>query len=363
MELSPFPYQGPLEPDEVQGRDDLADDLVERITERRVSALLGPRRYGKTSVLRRVAAVLEDAGTNVIWVDLYEVTSLADVAVRLDAALAATTGSFAERAATIAAGAQVNLGLLRIELRRPARDRPDPTMALHGLLEVLVRSAAGAPTTVVFDEFSSIGRVTGAAGLLRTAFQHHYRTIGLVFAGSEPSMMRTLFTGESQPFYGQADLVEIGPLAPEAVHAILTDGFAATGRRVGPVASRIAGFAGGHPQRTMQLADAAWRRTPPGASATVDTWDLALADVRGATAAGLERLYSGYESGEKGVLRLVAVGRPLFGADASVLGLSSGSAQHARARLLEKGDLAGSGGSVSVVDPVFADWIRNRFPL
>ena len=63
MEVSPFPHQGPLDPDAVVGRDDLVADLIERVTERRVTALLGPRRFGKTSVMRRVVDDLERAGT------------------------------------------------------------------------------------------------------------------------------------------------------------------------------------------------------------------------------------------------------------------------------------------------------------
>ena len=80
MDSSPFPYQGPLEPGQVRGRDELVQDLTERVTERRVTALLGPRRYGKTSVLRRITADLSEVTP--VWVDLYEVTSMADVAVR-----------------------------------------------------------------------------------------------------------------------------------------------------------------------------------------------------------------------------------------------------------------------------------------
>ncbi|MGQ0521721.1 MAG: hypothetical protein ACT4PX_11305, partial [Actinomycetota bacterium] len=136
MDLSPFPYQGPLDPAQVQGRDDLLGDLIGRITSRRVTALLGPRRYGKTSVLRRVAADLHEATT--VWVDLYEVTSMADVAVRFDDALGATTGGFAEAARAMAAGVSIRLGVVKVELTGPARNRPDPALAFHGLLEVLV---------------------------------------------------------------------------------------------------------------------------------------------------------------------------------------------------------------------------------
>ena len=49
---------------------------------------------------------------------------------------------------------------------------------------------------------------TAAAGLLRTKLQHHYQEIGLVFAGSQLSLMRAMFTDVARPFYGQAELVE-----------------------------------------------------------------------------------------------------------------------------------------------------------
>ena len=55
------------------------------------------------------------------------------------------------------------------------------------------------------------------AAMLRTQLQHHYRQLGIVFAGSQPSTMRMLFTDHAQPFFAQADLVEIGPLADDAV--------------------------------------------------------------------------------------------------------------------------------------------------
>src|SRR3546814_1766478 len=71
MDRSPFPFQGPLAPSEVTGRDDLRRDLAERMVERRVTALLGPRRYGKTSLLRRVTADLAEVGPETIWIDLY----------------------------------------------------------------------------------------------------------------------------------------------------------------------------------------------------------------------------------------------------------------------------------------------------
>lgn len=361
MDVSPFPYQGPLDPGQVRGRIDLVADLVERVTEHRVTALLGPRRYGKTSVLRRVAHEVIHGGVAVVWVDLYEVASMADVATRLDEALARVTGRFAERASHIAAGLSLNLGLVRVELRQTGRARPDPVLSTHALLDVLVRTAAETPTLVVFDEFAGIAHVDGAAGLLRTRLQHHYQELGLVFAGSEPSMMRMLFTDQAEPFYAQADVLPIGPLTPAEVVDAVAGGFLATDRRPGPVPSRVAAFAHGHPQRSMQLADAAWRLVAPGEEATEATWSDALAAVRVATAEGHERLYSGFPEGEKAVLRILASGGSIFGAAGKVLDLATGTAQHARRRLVDRGHVIDLDGRHVVVDPVFADWIRERF--
>jgi hypothetical protein len=361
VEVSPFPYQGPLEPHQVHGRDDLIRDLIERVTERRVTALIGPRRFGKTSVLRRVAADLTEVTT--IAVDLYEVTSMADVAVRFDDALAATSGEFADFARTLAASISFNLGMVKVDLTRPPRNRPDPNVTFHALLDVLVRAATRHATLLVIDEFSSIAYVEGAAGALRTALQHHYQSIGIIFSGSYPSMMRTLFTTRAEPFYGQADLVHIESLSTATVQQIVTRGFSATGREAGHLAGFISAFTGGHPQRTMQLADACWRNTPPGETAGAATWARALADVRHAVAEEMERLYSGFERGERAVLRAVAGSGSIYGKQADLLELSSGTATHARQSLLDRGELTSGESGLIVVDPLLADWLRERFPI
>jgi hypothetical protein len=360
MEESPFPYQGPLEPSQVLGREVLIDDLVRRITRRNVTALIGPRRYGKTSVLRRVAADLSEVST--VWVDLYEVTSMADVAVRFDDALAMAEGPLLALARRFALEVSLNLGALKVALSGPARSRPDPTISFHRLLDVLVRMADAAPTLLVTDEFSSVARVEGAAGAMRTAFQNHYRTLGLVFAGSQPSMMRTLFSERPQPFYGQADLVDIGPLTTVAVEEIIGRGFANTRRKAGRLPGLIYDLTGGHPQRTMQLADACWEQTPSGGSGH-DAWAEGLSQVRRESADPMERLYSRYNLSERRVLRAIAQSGSIYGAEAELLDLAKSTAQSARRVLIDSGELTEISGELRIVDPILADWIRNRFPL
>jgi hypothetical protein len=362
IDVSPFPYHGPLSPEQVSGRDDLIRELAERLMERRVTALLGPRRYGKTSVLKRVSADLAQVGPETIWIDLYELSSVADLAGAIDQGLSKVTGRVRRVLDSIAGSVSLRLGFVGVELSKGKRERPDPVLTLRSLLEVLVRTAERENLIVVFDEFSGIANVQGGAGMLRTQLQHHYQQLGIVFAGSQPSTMRMLFTDQAQPFFAQADLVEIGPLADEAVSEIVEDGFESTGRETGAVTSRIVNTAEGHPQRAMQLADAVWRLTPEGGRASDETWEEAQANVRANVDGGSERLYALMPPGHQKTLRAVASGGSVYGKAAEVLELSPGTANAAVDALLGSGYLARRDGHLVVVDPLLADWIRRRFP-
>lgn len=360
MDVSPFPYYGPLPPHQVTGRDALLADLTERVTEHRVTALLGPRRFGKTTVLRRLAADLTEVDT--VWVDLYAAATHADLAVRFAAALTRAGTPVASVADRLAVTAGINLGVVQAELARPARERPDAGAMYRELVELTAQTALRTPVLLVLDEFQSVSRIAHAAAVLRTSLQHHYADIGLVFAGSEPSLMRDLFTRDDEPFFGQADIVTIEPLTLAAVHDLVAAGFTRTKRAAGTIAGAIFELTGGHPQRTMMAADAAWRRTAVAATADLDVWAIALDDLRTSTASTLSARFVEFGTDQQKVLRLVAHGEALFGAGGERLQLSSGGGTAARDRLLAEGKLTREGRKLSLTDPLFADWIRHRFP-
>jgi hypothetical protein len=364
MESSPFPFQGPLKPEQVEGRDTLVHDLSSRIAERRVTALLGPRRFGKTSVLRRVVHDLEHASSQqTIWVDLYEIKSMADLASALDAGISATEGPLRTTLNRLAVDLKITLGIVAIELRQEKRLRPDPTATVHVLMDLILASVETHRLCLVFDEFSGITGVNGGAGLLRTKLQHHYQEIGLVFAGSEPSTMAMLFSDNTQPFFAQADLVEIPPLEDAALFDIVTTGFTVTGRDIGSIAPKVVDLAQGHPQRAMQLADALWRHTPPATTADTTAWSEALAEVRANADLSCERLYSFLRAGQQRVLRTIAKSGSPYGMHADVLDLAPGTAQAAIGTMIDNGMMVRRDGRLAIVDPLLADWLQRRFPL
>jgi hypothetical protein len=365
-ERSPFPYQGPLAPEQVSGRDALARELGERLAARRLTALLGPRRYGKTSVLKRVTTDLASTtGAETIWIDLYGLSSMADLAGAIDRGLSGVGGAVRRILDSVAGSLSVNLGVVGVELSKGKRDRPDPTLLLRSLLQILVRTAQRHDLIVVFDEFAGIANVDQAAAVLRTELQHHYQDLAIVFAGSQPSTMRMLFTDQAQPFFAQADLVEIWPLSRAAVTEIVERGFEATGRDTGGVTGALVALAEGHPQRAMQLADALWWRTPEGGSASDEIWEEALADVRRNVDNGSDRLFALLPVGHQKTLRVIATGGSVHGTAADVLELASGTATAAVDALIGTGYVVrrDDDGRLRIVDPMLADWIRRRFPV
>ncbi len=349
-------------PEQVVGREQLAIDIALRISDRRLTALIGPRRYGKTSLLKRVAADLAEVGPQCVWIDLYQMTSMTDLAAAVDRGLAGLAGPARRALDRIAASLSVSVGVLGIELARSPRNGVDPVLELRNRLDVLVRAAERQDLFVVFDEFSGIADVDGGAAVLRTGLQHHFQSLGIVFAGSEPSTMRTLFSDQAQPFFAQADLVEVGPLADEALFNIIERGFELSDKDVGTAASSIIAMVRGHPQRAMQLADAVWRRVRPGATAEQTDWEQALSEVRVSVDAASERMFELLTAGQRKTLRAIAATGSIYGRSAATLDLPPATARNASKSLIGRGFLR-RGERLEVVDPLLEDWLRRRFPL
>ncbi len=361
METSPFPYQGPLAPGQVRGRDELLTELTERVSERRVTALLGPRRFGKTSVLRRLAADLSEVST--IFIDLFGVQTDADLVVRLSTAMRAAVPAVREHAVELSVEAGIDLAGVQAKLALSPRQRPDARLLYGELVRMLAAVSERTTLLVVFDEFQSITAVEGAAAILRTSLQDHYQRLGLIFAGSAPSAMHDIFTRHDQPFFNQADLLTIEPLSRAAVHDIVNDGFRSTGRTPGAVADQIFDLTWGHPQRTMRAADEVWRHTEP-TTAADRVWGRSLIALRGAEAATLAATYGDLNGTEKKVVRVYANHGAIYGSAAERLRLSPGAADHARGKLLADGKLwKTADDEIVVTDPLFADWLRERLPL
>src|SRR5271165_6459734 len=82
--LNPFRFSGPLPPELMIDRDHEADDLLALAAGGHSFRLVGPRRYGKTTLLRRVLDSAGRDGRATVLVDLQDVLSIAEIVVRIE---------------------------------------------------------------------------------------------------------------------------------------------------------------------------------------------------------------------------------------------------------------------------------------
>ena len=367
--MNPFRYDGPVDPGDLIDRDGEARALLDRAHDGHNARVVAPRRYGKTSLLKRLLADVGREGLVGVYVNFFGVLSLDDVAERVERAYAAQlAGPLARWFAglsrslkpTLRAGGGPVPASAEVTLRAGQAsllDRLSIPAKLH--------AKHARQVVVVFDEFQDVLRAGDQTdAIIRSEIEQHAGAASYVFAGSHPGMMDALFGTRRRAFYGQAAPVTLTELAPEDVAEYVGTRFDATRRDAGEALGPLLDLAGGHPQRTMLLAHHLWRHTPPGAAADSDTWQETLAGVGHDVVGELTAVWSGLTPTQQRILTAVAENSaPLYGREVRARHNlpKTGANRKAVDTLVAAGEIAVAGGTATgyrVIDPLLAVWAR-----
>src|SRR5438874_2803337 len=109
--LNPFRFSGPLAPEDMIDRDPEADDLLALAEGGHSFRLVGPRRYGKTTLLRRVLETAEREQMATVLVDLQDVLSIAEIVVRMERGYDRLKGSIRRRVDSLFRSWNIGLSL------------------------------------------------------------------------------------------------------------------------------------------------------------------------------------------------------------------------------------------------------------
>jgi hypothetical protein len=365
--VNPFNYQGPVSPNNLIDRRSELDALQLAAADRIAVRLAAPRRFGKSSLLDAHVNAMRKAGHRAVRVDFSKVATLGDVAARVAAAYGdlptdprRSVRRWAARLEVSASVAGVGVGIA------PRAQRPSADEARAALLELLdvprgLHEMDGELTVVCFDEFQEILVADDAVdGLMRSVVQHHGESAAYVFAGSQPSLMRALFSEQERPFYGQARPLPLPTLpvteAARDIEALLTaDGLDPAGG-----VDELLAYTGGHPQRTILLAHHLYNlleqgHPHPGTAAI----ELALEETRDAHQA----VWDSLDRNERLVLLALGDGQaPTGSIVASEHRVARSTLQQALERLLadQRHVQRDADRRPYLLDPVFADWLRRR---
>jgi hypothetical protein len=368
IESSPFAIAGPAAADDLIGRQNLLSALMDRAARGRFVLLTAPRRYGKTTLVRRLARdAAQGKDLAVVIVDLLGVQTLDDIALRMAQAWTRLpSGPIAKAVARVlpfVSGISVAGGVVGLTLQGRASAAPG---TLESVLDIprAVAERTGRRILVVLDEFQAIAGIDRADAIIRSQIQHQTEVVSYLFAGSDQSVTEMLFTDRTRPLYGQAERITLPPFDPDALASYVEDRFAGTDRSI--TSAALAAYlevVAGHPQRSMLVADAAWATVQ--AEGTVDLPELArgIDDAISRCADEFTVVLGLLTDAQARVARLVAWNQPLTGAAAARLSLSQGAARAAAKTLSDRGILALRDKHRAHVDPLFAEWLRRLGPM
>jgi len=371
---TPFRYEEPISPDELVNRDQEIETLLERALAGRNTRLVAPRRYGKTSLLRRVLRDGRRRKLVGVYVDFYGVLSPADVATRIDLAYGESLDGrlrswFAGVRQTLHPVGRVSAGPASVEVGADPAGPVDNGRALLERLRTPHRLAQkhGRQVLVVFDEFQAVLAADAQIdAVFRSEIQHHGDLVAYIFAGSQPGMMRELFGDRRRPFFDQAAPLALKPLPADALADEIARRFERSSRDCSAVLEQLLKLAAGHPQRAMQLAAHLWAHTPEHETADSDTWRAALATVGQEVGEGFRARWDHMPSTQRRALSALAAGDPPFGSVARERhGTSKGATSSALRRLADDGEAAeDQHGAWRLIDPLFTRWVRSgrRWP-
>ena len=231
---NPFLFGPPVSGDQFYDREELGRELFRAVENGTNVLLYGPRRYGKSSLVTRVAEKLRADGHPCIFFDMMKVNSMEHF---LQAYASAALSLQGRATKSLSALARFLKGL-RPKLTISETGEPSLEMDFSGgppttktLEDVLALPESirigGKNVIVVFDEFQEIERLSSdlpAERIFRSVIQRQ-KHVNYVYLGSRTHLLKRMFTDAARPFYQSALVLEMEKPPRDESVAFLRDRF------------------------------------------------------------------------------------------------------------------------------------------
>lgn len=246
-------------------------DLVRHAHNGNNVLLFSPRRYGKTSLVKRILDLLAGEGFLTVYVDLFPIISERDMVSRLSSALFKGVGRGLNQQTLAARLKDLFKRLIPIIEVKPDGysvsmrfDQSSESGALlEDLLEGLYRyvTQRGIRACVAMDEFQEITELPESKrieGLFRAHIQSH-REVSYFFIGSRRRILKEMFSDKGRAFYKSAFTYPLREVPREEFVRYIQTHFEQS-RKVcsSAVAADIYNRVRGYPYYVQKLASIAW---------------------------------------------------------------------------------------------------------
>jgi hypothetical protein len=384
MAGNPFIYGEIVAAGAFADRDEEYHRLTEDLRAGQKTFLISPRRYGKSSLIRRaldsltkerVLTVSVTVAGSSSYVGFLEAYAQALIAADTPAArLRQWAGELMRTVRpeiTVDAGAADRPGVPGLSLSFPsvrtARDAgrlAAEVFALPGR----IAAARKRPMAIALDEFQTITAFDGGTVVeeaLRAAVQQQ-RDVGYVFAGSEPSLMERMI-GPRRPFYKAGPVMRLEKIAPDEFAAWLDMRFAKSGIKPEEgLGAAIVDLADNVPYDVQRLAHETWDdvRAAGRRAAGVEDLHATLGRMLKQQGIVFEESWQRLTLAQRGVLRALVLeqGRELLSAGVRQRHRLAGasSVQSALAALVREDIVMRDGPTYLLTDSLYREWIARK---
>jgi hypothetical protein len=283
--------------------------------------VIGPRRFGKTSILQTAVAQLQAEGVSVISLNVEGYTSLELLIRALVSSAAGLAGNLKQATTSLRKFfANLNPSLtynpiegtfeasLGIKATEPEQQPPILIEALNNLERLAAHSRQ--KIGLVLDEFQRLLELGGPAieGQLRAAIQLHEH-VGYVFAGSQTSLLTDMISNPARPFYRLGEPLFIKEVPWPDFLAHLQKGFAQLDCQAEEESlAHLYFLAEGVPYHVQLLASACWDEVNRNPKPTLTRADVDAAQRRliGQFDPYHASLWAGLTANQQKALRLIA---------------------------------------------------------
>jgi hypothetical protein len=342
--------------------------------------LISPRRYGKSSLIRRVMQTL--ARRRMLTIEVTVAASSSYVGFLESYAQALVTAD--TPVGRLRRWVRELLDAVRPELRIEANPAGDTSVALGFpavrtardtarlaaevfALPARIAAARKQRLAIALDEFQAITAFDGGSveHALRAAVQNQ-REVGYVFAGSEPSLMERMLEPR-RPFYKAGPVLRLDKIDTAVFAEFIESRFSAAGTRPEEdIGAAIVELAGNVPYDIQRLAHETWDDVKAAGRKTVGVDDLHRSLIRllGEHHTMFEEAWQRLTLAQRAVLRALVLeqGREILSADVRARHRLPGasSVQSALQALTREDIVMKEEGRYVVIDSLYREWVARR---
>ena len=335
--------------------------------------LISPRRWGKSSLVKKAGSLSQELGIKVVYLDAFAMRTELDFYQEFTQAVVKACSSKWEDWVDLLKQSfkqivpQISMGTDPTTTFTVGFNWSEVEKSAHEILDLPEKIAQSKhiKIAVCIDEFQNISSFHQPLAFqkqLRSVWQKH-QSVSYCLYGSKFHMMQELFERQSMPFFRFGDLIHLDKISEKDWFTYINQQFQDTGKEIEPsIVYDIIKGVNRHSYYVQQLSHLIWERT--NASVTADIFDDALEDMLNQNSMLYQRDTEDLSTTQLNFLKAIASGETTNLSSTSIMNKyslgTSANVTKIKKQLLKKEIIDIRKKEVSFIDPVYALWFKRE---